>query len=413
MGVRLASAAIAVAVWLSPASARAVSDEQQQPARFTSTVNMLAVDVRVVDNTGQPILGLLPGDFTVSINHHERRVVSADLVQYATDSLTLLNIAPLTRPPPGTVPEDSRVFVLAIDTASFSTGGIKPAVEAAQRFVANLRSSDIVGLYVYPYERPAVDLTHDRRVIRDALGDLIGRREDQLGQYHLSPSEIVDINAGDREALDRVAAAECPVFPGQLPDVGCPSIISAEASMAASYYEAEASARLYGLEVLLRDLGLLAGRKTVVVVSGGLLTVTRAGARPNTQGFMSELGEMAALSNVGTYVIHVDDTFLNAFSVKMRPSRRAADQARSVMADENAFADGLIRLAAETGGTYLPVKAGTGDIAFGRVLRETMAYYLLGVEPAPEDWDGRKLVVQVKTSAKGATVRALREVIAK
>jgi VWFA-related protein len=413
MGVRFASAAIAVTVWLTPVSSRIVSGHQQQPTRFTSSVNMLAVDVRVVDDSGQPILGLLPGDFTVSINRHERRVVSADLVQYANDARPLLNIAPLTRPASGTVPDNNRVFVLAVDTASFSTGGIKPAIEAAQRFVANLRPNDIVGLYVYPYERPNLDLTHDHRVVRDALANLIGRREDQLGQYHLSPAEVVDINAGDREALDRVVAAECPVAPGQPPDVGCPSIISAEASMAASYYEAEASERLYSLEVLLRDLGRLQGRKTVVVVSGGLLNATRAGARPNVQSFMTELGEMAARSNVGTYVVHIDDTFLNAFSVAARPSRRAIDQARSVMADESAFADGLIRLASETGGTYLPVKAGTGDFAFGRVLRETMAYYLLGVEPAPEDFDGRKLVVQVKTSAKGATVRALREVIAR
>lgn len=50
--------------------------------------------------------------------------------------------------------------------------------------------------------------------------------------------------------------------------------------------------------------------------------------------------------------------------------------------------------------------------AFGRVLRETMSHYLLGVEPTANDWDGRKLMVKVKTSAKGATVRAVREIIA-
>jgi hypothetical protein len=131
------------------------------------------------------------------------------------------------------------------------------------------------------------------------------------------------------------------------------------------------------------------------------------------QGFLGRLGEQAARSNVGTYVIHVNDTLQDVFSAANTPSRRAADQARSMMDVETAFSNGLIRLAGETGGAYLKVNAGTGDAAFGRVLRETMAYYLLGVEPTQEDWDGRKLMVDVKTSARGATVRALREVIAK
>ena len=411
IAVRFASAAAAVAVCLTPVAARRAVETPQQSATFTSRVNMLAVNVRVIDRDGQPILGLQPDDFTVSINHHDRRVVSADLVHYSTTP-PLANIAP-PRLTPGAVPTDGRVFILAVDEASFSSGGIKPALQAAQRFVANLRPADMVGLYVYPFERPRLDLTHDHQAVRDALGHLSGQREDRHGQYLLTPSEVIDITAGDRDALQRVVAAECPVAAGEMPDVGCPYTISAEASMAAAYYESEASQRIYGLGMLIQDLGDLPGRKTLLVVSGGLLAANRAGAHPDIQAFMSRLGEEAARSNVDTYVIHLDDTYLNAFSVSRPLSRRAADQTRSVMADESAYADGLIRLATETGGAYLGVKAGTGDIAFGRVLRETMAYYLLGVEPTPEDWDGKKLVVQVKTRARGATVRALREVIAK
>jgi hypothetical protein len=271
----------------------------------------------------------------------------------------------------------------------------------------------MVGLYVYPFERPRLDLTHDHQAVQNALSHLSGRREDRHGQYRLSPAEVIDITAGDRDALQRVVAAECPVSPGDLPDVGCPYAITAEANMAAAYYEGEASQRIYGLGMMIQDLGYLPGRKTVLVVSGGLLAANRVGAHPDIQKFMDRLGEQAARSNVDTYVIHLDNTYLDAFSVTRTPSRRATDRTRSLMGDEVAYADGLIRLATETGGAYLGVKAGTGDIAFGRVLRETMAYYLLGVEPTPEDWDGKKLVVQVRTRARGATVRALREVIAK
>jgi len=409
---RLVNVALVLAA-CATVSARPDQGPPQQSPRFTSAVNMLAVDVRVVDRNGEPILGLLPDDFLVSINRHQRRVVSASLVHFGSTSAPLINIE---RPPlntPGLVPDDSRVFVIAIDAGSFSTGGIKPAVSAAQRFVDNLRPSDMVGVYIFPYERPAVDVTHDRRAVRDALAHVIGRREDRHGQYRLSLSEMMDINNGDREALQRVVDAECKKPLDALADLGCPGIVSAEASMAAAYYESEAAQRMYGLGLLLQDLGRIPGRKTVAIVSGGLLSSPRAGGRPDVQGFMVRLGEQAARSNVGTYVLHLDDTFLDTYAASRQPSLRVANQNRAAIADEFANASGLERLATETGGTYLGIKAGNGDLAFGRVLRETMAYYLLGVEPAPEDWDGRKLVVQVNTRAQGATVRALREVIAK
>ena len=103
----------------------------------------------------------------------------------------------------------------------------------------------------------------------------------------------------------------------------------------------------------------------------------------------------------------------SAFSSAIGPSANPTDRFRTLMGDEAAFASGLERLAAEASGAFFSIKAGSGDLAFGRILRETMAYYLLGVEPTPEDWDGRKLLVKVKSRAKGTTVRALKEVIAR
>ena len=183
--------------------------------------------------------------------------------------------------------------------------------------------------------------------------------------------------------------------------------------MVGAMYENEAAQRLYGLGVAVQDLGVLPGRKTLVLLSGGLMSSNRSGGRPSISGFMGRLGEQAARSNVTTYVLHVDDTFLETFSSAIGPSANPTDRFRTLMGDEAAFASGLERLAAEASGAFFSIKAGSGDLAFGRILRETMAYYLLGVEPTPEDWDGRKLLVKVKSRAKGTTVRALKEVIAR
>ena len=67
---------------------------------------------------------------------------------------------------------------------------------------------------------------------------------------------------------------------------------------------------------------------------------------------------------------------------------------------------GLERLAGGAGGALLQVEAGQEERAFQRILRETSAYYLLAVEPADEDRDGRLHPIAVKTNVRGAEVRA-------
>ncbi|TAK13278.1 MAG: VWA domain-containing protein [Acidobacteria bacterium] len=380
----------------------------QQGATFKSNVNMLAIDAVVVDREGQPILGLLPEDFTVSVNNKPRRVVSANLVQYSTEP-TFTNLAPAPVFTPGRVPDDGRLFVLAVDDASFLPGAVKPAMASAKQFLRNLRPSDMVGLYVFPFERPQLDMTHDHRAVEASLDRIIGRRDMSMGSFGMTVSEVVDITSGDSDTLQRVVRRECNLAE----DPHCPDEIRAEASAVASYYEAEAAQRVYGFGQLVQGLQGLPGHKTLVILSGGMASATRIGGRPDVQGFMRRLGEQAARANVALYVIHMDNTFMDAFAVNQHRTRDPASRFMSLLNDETVVASGLERLANEAGGVYFSVKAGSGDRVFGRVLRETMAYYLLGVEPTQEDWDGRKLMVKVKTTAKGAAVRAVREIIAK
>ena len=49
--------------------------------------------------------------------------------------------------------------------------------------------------------------------------------------------------------------------------------------------------------------------------------------------------------------------------------------------------------------------AGTGDPIFERLSSEISAYYLLGVEPADEDRDGRTHEVKVRTKQKNVVLR--------
>jgi hypothetical protein len=128
---------------------------------------------------------------------------------------------------------------------------------------------------------------------------------------------------------------------------------------------------------------------------------------------MVRLGEQAARANVQPYFVHVDNSFEELMSAANHGSPRPDLRFRNALGDAALWANGLERMAGESGGVFLSWKNGTGELVFNRLLSETSAYYLLGVVPTAQDWDGRTLLVNVKTTVKGATVRALRQVIAR
>jgi len=403
----LAAFAAAVAA-LAPISA-------QQSPTFKSGVNLLAVDAVVVDQTGQPILGLTPADFVVKINSQVRKIVSADLVRYATTGSAATSAAAPGAAPrvpirtPGRVDDDTRTFILAIDEPSFLTDQIKPAARAAQAFIRKLDPNDMVGVYVYPFSKPMLEMTHDHEAVIEKLDHVMGRRDRNPGSFNLTAFDILEITAGDTDALRDAVLRECPPD-----DPGCPATLKGEANALGAMYEYEGARRVLGISELIYSLGALPGHKTLVVLSAGLMSATRIGGRPDFRSYMVRLGEQAARANVQPYFIHMDNSFEELMSVT-RPSggRRPDLRFRSAVFDGAAWASGLERMAGESGGVYLPWKNGTGELVFNRLLRETSAYYLLGVEPTAKDWDGRTLMVSVKTTVKGATVRALRQVIAR
>ncbi|HEY7475668.1 MAG TPA: VWA domain-containing protein [Vicinamibacterales bacterium] len=386
--------AVATSPWLGA--------QQQEPQRpvFRAEVVQLRIDVQVVANDGLPIPNLEIGDFKVAIDGHPRRIVSAELVQYSeppTDGAA--PVVPIRTP--GRVPEDSRLYILAIDQAAFSSGALMAVRPAIRRFIDQLRPEDMVGLYDFPFREPLMNLTHDHSEVTRAFARLVGMREPPASTFNLSPSEVVDITALDADTLNRVVAREC-----DLTDPFCASMVRQEASAIAGMAETEAQQRLRSLGNLVRGLSRIPGRKTVVLVSGGMLSSTRVGGRPDVSGLISQLGELATAADANFYVLHWDSSYMETYSAAAsRPGRNYVDRFQTMFADRHALGQGLEWLAGKAGGALLRVEAGIGDYAFDRVLRETAAYYLLGVEPADEDRDGKMHFLRVEVSRRGATVR--------
>jgi VWFA-related protein len=408
---------------------------QQQPT-FRSSVEMIAVNTQVMDANGGPIGTLGTKDFQVWINGQSRRVASASLIQYPLNSP--MNVFPKTFNNldwiPGDVPEvRGRVFILAVDEMSFTTRSLPAVIRTAKRFLSRLKPEDVVGLFAYPFGSTRIDLTHFHGSVAVALDHIQGLATPFNGSFTLSPSEVADITAGDGHVLAEVANRECGDTARSF-DFNCSTRLRNEAKGRAMFLQSQSEGSFNGMKQLLGTLTQFSGPKTVVFLSGGLLTSDRVGAQPDVSGMVKTASKYASAADATLYVLHVDDTYLDTYaastqSVRSNPKEtdtkllvavsgqpdapaiaRATDQHLSQVRDSQLNALGLQRLASEAGGQYIHIAAGSGDIAFDRVLKETSAYYLLGVQPEVADRDGRVHYIRVKVDSKGATVRARQQV---
>jgi VWFA-related protein len=382
---------------------------------FRSTVDVIAVDVQVVDSDGNPIGRIGPESFQVSINGQRRKVVSAQFIgmQPTSDDPTE------PRPPEGR----GRTFVLAIDAGSFEIGSERGPVEGAQGFVQHLDASDRVGLFVYP---PGTQIapTTQRTPLTISLGRVVGQKDPIRSHYNLRPWEIVDITAqmsnpnsfltaarnaqtpapdgGTAIELDpvlKIQSRECPEDPD------CPSKIYAEGIQLATQLERQVQSSLAGLDALLRALEKIPGRKAVVLVSAGLLVSDRPAGRPDVGDMARVMGQTAARANASVYTVHIDAT------PGVGPASQKAPGSPEMARDRSLHGNWLSDFSQSAGGRLIYVPVGTANFAFDRILRETSAYYLLGVEPAPADRDGRPRKLDVKVKRHGVSVRSRQWVV--
>ena len=382
---------------------------------FRSTVDVIAVDVQVVDGDGNPIGRIGPESFQVSINGQRRKVVSAQFVGQQPTSEDPAE----PRPPEGR----GRTFVLAIDAGSFESGGERAPIESAQNFVQRLDPSDRVGLFVYPTGAQILPTTQ-RVPISISLGRVTGQRESIRSHYNLRPWEIVDITAemsnpnsfltaarnvqnptadgGTAMEVDpvlKIQRRECPEDPD------CPSKIYAEGIQLATQLEGQVMTSLAGLEALLRALEKIPGRKAVVFVSAGLLVSDRSAGRPDVGDIAKVMGQTAARSNATVYTVHIDRT------PGVGPASQKAPGSAELARDRALYGNWLSDFSESAGGRLIYVPVGAANFAFDRILRETSAYYLLGVEPAPADRDGRPRKLEVKVKHRGVSVRSRQWVV--
>ncbi len=403
---------IACASMAGPGALGAASGQSAQAPVFRSGVELITVDVTVVDRTGSPIRDLRPDQFRVAIDGKPRRVVSADLVEYAAgtpaDELTTSigpkatyssNDSPVASAAPG------RLVFLAVDQGSFRPMAGRAATDAASRFLSRLQPQDRVGLIVFPTPGPSLAPSTDRTAVRAALDRIVGSAEtlrSTRGVRRLSLAESVDIDEKDETTLAFVVGRECRGLSGSELQI-CTDEVTFEARDIAALAQRQAMQTLSGLNAAIAALARIPERKTIVLLSAGMPSSDRIG-KLDQHADIAAIGRQAAAANANIFVLHVDNSFLEAFSASERFT------SSTMVRDQLMLRGGLETMASASGGSLFTVVTGA-DSAFERVVKETAASYVLAVEPAEGDRNGRPHTIRVAVDAPGTQVRSRREFV--
>jgi hypothetical protein len=111
----------------------------EQAPTFRSGIEVVTIDVGVVDRQGQPMRGLGPDDFTVTVGRQVRRVVSAEFVDASPaakpDLLARADTARVSTNEGGGV---GRLFVFIVDQSTLDPGSARNVARAASRFFPRL-----------------------------------------------------------------------------------------------------------------------------------------------------------------------------------------------------------------------------------------------------------------------------------
>ncbi len=296
-------------------------------------------------------------------------------------------------------------MILAIDAGSFEAAAANSVAMAARSLLEQLRPADRVGLFTFPLG-PKIDPTLDRGAILHALTSVVGQRDTAPDvEFHLRPSELLDLGQWAELQMgpgNELAAKICGENLNDSDVLQCRGRLSVTVRGRTMLAEGEASAALGVLESLFSALSTVSGRKTVVLVSAGRLASDVPGTRPNLDDLSMRLGKAAAMANTAVYTMFVDQSWLDQYRAE---TRKANVTLTNISRDSAVLGRWLDVFSGTAGGSLLRVAAGDGTGVFKRIATEMSAYYLLGVEPAESDRDGRAHQIQVKVNQRDAHVR--------
>jgi len=370
----------------------AAQQQEQQPPRttFRSAVDLVPVDVNVVDKTGRPVSDLTVNDFTLTVDGKPRRIASAQFisVQRALESAPPKPFEYTSNAGAG----GGRLVMIVVDSGNIGVGRGKPAIEAAQRFVAGLNRADRVALVIIPGSGPQLEFTSNHALIQTLLNGAVGQATVKPGPQRVGLAEALALRRGEKQTTDEVTDRECGAFPTSAARDVCFQVLSNDADQVISDARERTRNSMIALRHLFDRVATNETPKTLVFLSEGLLL-------DREQADVAWVGPLASASHITLYVMQIDSPEIEAFSGRTSPSRSD---------DREVLRQGLDKLAGMAKGDVFRIVANP-DFAFQRLALELSGYYLLSFEPEPGDRDGKPHKIKIDVRRNDLLLRARRE----
>ena len=391
---------VIASVVVSGQAPQAPAGQPQKPV-FRTGVDLLSVDATVVDRDGRQVIDLAPGEFVVEVDGKPRPVVSAEYVKLVDDTPVPVGTRRVATAPPPADPFFSsnaravsvgRLIVLLVDEGNIRTGMGRDVMRSAVKFVDGLSPNDRVALVAIP-RGAVVDFTTDHEKVREGLLATVGRASPYKGRFYMSLSEaFAAYEHSDSMLRNQLIARECASVLGNPVELTrCEIEVEQDAGQYVSHERQQSQASLIGMREVLRSLGALEGPKSVILISEGLVLEGLGG---DVDSIAADAADVRASLDVMLLDVPAIDV-----SVSQRPTTPREDRERQVT--------GLEMLAGVSRGALHRVVS-SSDLVFGRIMRSISGHYLIGVEARPEDRDGRRHRIAVKTTRRGVTVYSRR-----
>ena len=404
-------------------------EPQRAPGTIKEGVTAVLVDVVVRDRRGQPVKDLTQADFEIL----------EDGVPQTIGSFTPVLESVLGTTPAAAPATDSAAAaagpsiaagpgVSAIVFHGLSAEGRKRAVESARAVLGEKEEmSNYVGIFGIDLSLvPLVPFTRNGYAVRQALnrmatGTSAGFNAPEMQQQRTNAENTA--TSATAAANNATAAAGAGNSGNVGTAAGDAKLAQMEASMVAGFQAMERNQSGYiatdALTAIVRTLGRVAGRKSVILISEGLEIPT------DVDRLFAGVMDAANRANVSIYTIDAAGLRAQSEQQKVRNMVVGAGNASEggyagdggggsytkgiLEANENALRSDptmlLKQLAIETGGQAFN---STNNLkpAFERVDSDLHNYYMLGYTPINTAYDGKFRTIQVKVKRAGLSIAA-------
>jgi len=358
---------------------------------------LVQIDVLITDKDGKPVSGLKREDFELLDNNKPQPITH---FSYEESNPGPVKNSPAGQPPiPKAITERElkRVVAFVVDTLHMQFENLYRTRKMLQRFVDNqMQPGDLV--LILPTGGGSgllQQFTSDRSLLRSAI--------DRLRLVNVGIGVVPYRSITTDPPLRRQVQSMDPRNRGSerlsMPE----SAVSREAD---PLEEADVRVTLQTMNSLITSMRQLPGRKLGVFVSEGFRLFPTQTSRA-----LTETIGLAARSNVVFYSIDpkgLDAPFNAKDEMGLNEEQGPIDQQIAQLLlqqriEAQEARESLSLLAAETGGKLF---SNNNDINKGlaNLLDENAAYYLLGFQPEPAQWDGKlhkiKVVVRNRPDLK-------------